>query len=201
MKRGRGSRGYASCSRPPRLRRRGQCRQGQFRRIITARSSKGCARSACPRNDGLPPPCRILAAMCEGPLFKHRHHRSGRSGMTRFHPRRRFTLGALDAAFAAACRRSLGHGRTAVVDPLRSFDLTSSGRRTGHSSIAYSMTSSARARSDCGTVRPSALAVLRLMTSSNSVGRWTGRSLGFSPARILPAYWPTCRAKPAIFAP
>jgi len=51
----------------------------------------------------------------------------------------------------------------------------------------YSMTSSAPARIDCGTVRPSALAVLRLMTNSNLVGCWTGRSAGFSPLRILPA--------------
>src|SRR5476649_922937 len=34
----------------------------------------------------------------------------------------------------------------------------------------YSMTSSAWVSSDCGTVRPSALAVLRLITRSNLVG-------------------------------
>ena len=34
-------------------------------------------------------------------------------------------------------------------------------------------------------VRPSALAVLRLMTSSNFVGCSTGRSAGFAPLRIL----------------
>src|SRR6516164_7489163 len=34
----------------------------------------------------------------------------------------------------------------------------------------YSITSSARASSDCGTVSPSAFAVLRLMTSSYLVG-------------------------------
>ena len=36
--------------------------------------------------------------------------------------------------------------------------------------IRYSITSSASCSSDCGTVRPSALAVLRLMTRSNLVG-------------------------------
>jgi len=36
----------------------------------------------------------------------------------------------------------------------------------------YSITSSARASSDGGIVSPSALAVLRLMTSSNFVGCW-----------------------------
>ena len=48
----------------------------------------------------------------------------------------------------------------------------------------HSITSSARASSDAGTSRPSALAVLRLMTSSYLVGACTGRSAGFSPFRI-----------------
>src|SRR5260370_24682921 len=47
----------------------------------------------------------------------------------------------------------------------------------------HSMTSSARARIDGGTVRPSALAVLRLTTNSNVVGCWTGRSAGLAPLR------------------
>jgi hypothetical protein len=50
----------------------------------------------------------------------------------------------------------------------------------------YSMTSSARASSIGGTVRPRALAVLRLMISSTLVDCWTGRSAGFSPLRIRP---------------
>ena len=54
-----------------------------------------------------------------------------------------------------------------------------SGHRT-----AYSITSSARASSEGGTVRPSALAVLRFITSSYLVGACTGRSLGFSPLRM-----------------
>jgi hypothetical protein len=48
----------------------------------------------------------------------------------------------------------------------------------------YSMTSSARESSEGGTANPSALAALRLMTSSNLVGCWTGRSEVFSPLRI-----------------
>ena len=48
----------------------------------------------------------------------------------------------------------------------------------------HSITSSARASSVGGTSRPSALAVLRLMTSSNLVGACTGRSAGFSPLRM-----------------
>src|SRR5712671_2396476 len=49
---------------------------------------------------------------------------------------------------------------------------------------SYSTTSSARASSDGGTSRPSALAVLRLITSSYLVGVCTGRSAGFSPLRM-----------------
>src|ERR1700720_4411639 len=58
---------------------------------------------------------------------------------------------------------------------------------------AYSITSSARMRIDAGTTRPSVLAVLRLITNSNLVGCIMGRSAGFAPLRILPAYMPTWR--------
>ena len=50
----------------------------------------------------------------------------------------------------------------------------------------HSITSSARPTSGSGTLRPSALAVFRLMINSTLVVRWTGRSPGFSPLRILP---------------
>src|ERR1700720_4798288 len=43
---------------------------------------------------------------------------------------------------------------------------------------------SARSRNDSGIVRPSALAALRSMTSSNLVGVSTGSSLGRTPRRI-----------------
>src|SRR5262249_29307048 len=45
----------------------------------------------------------------------------------------------------------------------------------------YSITLSARAISVGGTVKPSAFAVLRLMTSSNLFGCCTGRSTSFVP--------------------
>jgi hypothetical protein len=48
-------------------------------------------------------------------------------------------------------------------------------------STRYSITSSARTSSPVGNSIPSALAVLRLITSSNLVGCTTGRSAGFSP--------------------
>src|SRR5262249_14783194 len=51
----------------------------------------------------------------------------------------------------------------------------------------YSITSSARASSVGGISRPSARAVLRLITSSNLVACTTGRSDGFSPLRMRPA--------------
>jgi hypothetical protein len=58
------------------------------------------------------------------------------------------------------------------------------------SSGSYSMTSSARARIVGGTVKPSALAVLRLITNSKVVGCCIGNSAGFAPLRILPTYAP-----------
>jgi len=57
----------------------------------------------------------------------------------------------------------------------------------------YSINSSTLASSVGGTVRPSALAVLRFMISSNAVACRTGRSAGFVPLRIWPAYVPAWR--------
>src|SRR5262245_52805349 len=51
----------------------------------------------------------------------------------------------------------------------------------------YSITSSASAISLSGMLRPSALAVVLLMISSNLVGCSTGRSAGLAPLRIRPA--------------
>ena len=48
----------------------------------------------------------------------------------------------------------------------------------------YSITSSARVSKVGGTVSPSVLAVLRLITSSYLVGACTGRLAGFSPLRM-----------------
>ena len=53
------------------------------------------------------------------------------------------------------------------------------------SSLHHSMTWSARCSSDGGIVRPRALAVLRLMTSSNFVGCSTGRSAGLGALQDL----------------
>src|SRR5262249_53492544 len=52
----------------------------------------------------------------------------------------------------------------------------------------HSITSSARASSVGGMVRPSALAVLRLMTNSSLVDCSTGKSAGLAPLKILSTY-------------
>src|SRR5215510_7954170 len=51
--------------------------------------------------------------------------------------------------------------------------------------LCYLITLSARNNTDCGMVRLSAFAVLRLMANSNLVGCSTGRSAGLAPLRIL----------------
>jgi hypothetical protein len=55
---------------------------------------------------------------------------------------------------------------------------------TGHFD-RYSITSSAVARSVGGILRPSAFAAFKLITRLNLVGVCAGRSLGFSPCKIL----------------
>ena len=59
--------------------------------------------------------------------------------------------------------------------------------------VRHSITSSAICWRCTGTVRPRVLAVLRLSTNSNLVGCSTGRSAGFVPLSIFPAYTPACR--------
>jgi hypothetical protein len=54
--------------------------------------------------------------------------------------------------------------------------------------VVHSMIWSARARSDDGMARPSALAVLRLITSSNFVGCSMGKSPGRAPRRMRSTY-------------
>src|SRR5215831_10790926 len=63
----------------------------------------------------------------------------------------------------------------------------------GRGPATHSITSSARPSSGSGTVRPSALAVFRLITSSYLFGACTGRSAGFSPLRMRSTYSPHSR--------
>jgi hypothetical protein len=65
----------------------------------------------------------------------------------------------------------------------------------------YSMTSSARRSSDVGMSRPSALAVLRLMTDLNWVACSTGIPLGLAPLRILSTKAAARRNMTAKFTP
>src|SRR5262245_47706540 len=76
-------------------------------------------------------------------------------------------------------QHSLPSGRYSLLGPdFHRLDRTSFAWRT------HSITSSAVASSVCGISRPSALAVLRLITSSYLVDACTGRSAGFSPLRM-----------------
>src|SRR5262249_55530059 len=109
---------------------------------------------------------------------------------------------ALDVAGFAQALTEGDHGacerprRRAVEEPnhrhrrlLRARRERPSGRRATEQRDEYaplhSITSSARASSVGGTSRPSAFAVLRLITSSNFVGCSTGSSAGLAPLKIL----------------
>src|SRR5215467_109133 len=96
------------------------------------------------------------------------HFRNGRSG--------RLEAMRQQGSYLRYTSRDGNSVATAGADPL--------GDIAGY----YSITSSARARSVLGTVRPSALAVLRLRTKSNFVGCSTGISAGFSPLRMRATY-------------
>src|SRR5262249_46819276 len=65
----------------------------------------------------------------------------------------------------------------------------------------HSITSSARASRDVGMSRPSALAVIRLMTKSNLVGCSTGMSSGLAPRKILSTNSAARRYRSGRFAP
>jgi hypothetical protein len=60
------------------------------------------------------------------------------------------------------------------------------------SRLFHSITSSALASRLAGIVRPSALAVLRLITSPYLVGACTGRSAGLAPFRSRSTYEAAC---------
>ena len=81
--------------------------------------------------------------------------------------------GAQRTLEAVGCRRLFGKA------------LASCEPASGLPHNAYWITSSAKRSTDGGTVILSALAVLRLMTSSNVVSCSTGRSAGLAPLQIL----------------
>ena len=59
-------------------------------------------------------------------------------------------------------------------------------KRRASATTIYSITSSAMAMSEGGTVRPSMRAVEALMTSSNLLDCTTGKSAGLAPLRMRP---------------
>jgi hypothetical protein len=81
-----------------------------------------------------------------------------------------------------------GYFRRAWDDAARRFMTRSGTLRQPITALRkdYSITSSVSASSGGGIVRPSALAVLRLIISSNLFVWTTGKSPGCSPFRILP---------------
>ena len=74
----------------------------------------------------------------------------------------------------AVLRAASGHAAAPPSSVMNSRRFIRSPRRRGRAASA-------------GMSRPSALAVLRLITSSNLVGCMIGSSAGFAPLRILPA--------------
>src|SRR5215510_12578325 len=80
----------------------------------------------------------------------------------------------------AATQHSLPSGRYSLLGPdFHRLDRASFAWRT------HSITSSARASNLSGILRPSALAVFALITSSNFVGCSTGKSPALAPLIIL----------------
>ena len=133
---------------------------------------------------------KLRIVMCSAPRSTSRssrlrtsltsnHHFPANSAQDEPHSplsRKRFSAMALRAS-SLRCSKSSGIESSPDDLPASSAPPSLTQRPTS------SITSSARSRRDCGTVRPSALAVLRLITSSNLVGGITGRSAGFSPSR------------------
>src|SRR5262249_42819373 len=108
------------------------------------------------------------------------------------------------------CARQIGRGKAAsgratvsdqpgsasvvLADTRNHRDIDAAGARNQRAHAAderderappHSITSSARASSVAGMLRPSAFAVIRFTIRSNLVGCWTGRSVGLAPRRIL----------------
>jgi hypothetical protein len=83
----------------------------------------------------------------------------------------------LPIAFAA--RAQQGDRGHAAAPPEEDDKIASS-----HATTYYSISSSARMSNASGTSRPSAFAVVVLITTPNLVANWIGKSPGFSPLRM-----------------
>jgi hypothetical protein len=92
---------------------------------------------------------------------------------------------SLSARAASCCRRSANRAaRTYAQSATARMPARAANVHAALDVPAHSITSSARASTVAGISRPSAFAVLRLITSSYLVGACTGRSAGFSPLRM-----------------
>jgi len=126
----------------------------------------------------------------KGALFARRAHVDGAAVGTRGQVRALPTLPTAAPGQNEPCHALRRHGRsTSISGPAGPAVGTSgSGQNLTHAvqqnRPLHSITSSARSKIDGGTVRPSALAVLRFTTISNLVGYCTGRSPGLSPRRM-----------------
>ena len=96
------------------------------------------------------------------------------------------SMGRLYQSIGVTQRPKIGHfGPTEAIPEVPQPDsCTAANDVRGN---AYSITSSARASSLSGTVRPSIVAVWELMTSSNLLDCTTGKSAGLAPLRMRPA--------------
>src|SRR5262249_53885084 len=95
---------------------------------------------------------------------------------------------------AAGCRPSWVRAPSSLLLSLSAFARCTHGRDVPEpdvskcsKTVTYSITSSARASRVGGRFRPSALAVLRLMLSSNLVGCSTGKSAALTPRSTFTA--------------
>src|SRR5262249_8358297 len=93
-----------------------------------------------------------------------------------------------NAEYHRICSARHGDGRLTIrqkrATPRKREKDTAKGQKRARP--LHSIISSARESSENGTVRPRALAVLRLITSSKRVGSVTGNSAGFSPLSTRP---------------
>lgn len=137
-----------------------------------------------PQNRTLPRPAHVMQRQTHG-------ERIG-SAAPRDRPAAHGAI--VDGIRSAAQRTTVGYTERENID-IEFIDLSGpiSDRRapfcahsTCTSRLIYSITSSARPRSEIGIVMPRAVAVLRLMISSTFVDCCTGMSAGFSPLRIRP---------------
>ena len=150
----------------------------RHRRLLRARPERPCCRASnqryelapshrCPRRLGQDIIKINFSTPVIAPLLGGRADRQSRGWVI-----------SVDLTFAANVRSFSDRYRIAA---LRQASL----RAKLASDSLHSMTLSARTRNDSGIMRPSGLAVLRLITSSNLVGCSTGMSASLVPRKSL----------------